>query len=164
MNFSDLCKIVEDDLLKKIEKHSALGIFSSQRAKFEGWLKVELCESLIRYNHNNISPEKGRIDVVVENWAIELKTLNTNYRYSGAENKHRPITKNVMGVIEDIIALNRTQYPYKAVLFVVFTLEYNKEEWQIHLSKIRQHLNDLVNYSFKFINGLPGVLYVGDLS
>ncbi len=47
-------------------------------------------------------PEENRIDVVADDYAIEIKTVNTNYRHPLVENRGRPIMKNIKGVLKDI--------------------------------------------------------------
>lgn len=120
--FEKLAKIIFKEITPKLENNIGVAIFAKERAKFEGWLKVELCESLSkRLTSTTIIPEKDRIDITFDGWAIELKTVNTNYRYKNVENKTRPITKNIQGVIDDIDKLQSTQnYIKKAILFVVF--------------------------------------------
>ena len=119
ITFDNLAKIIFSEIIPKLERSYGLAIFAKERAKFEGWLKVELCDSLSKY-FQEIIPEKDRIDITFNNWAIELKTINTNYKYGNVKNKTRPITKNVQEVINDIKKLKSSNFPDKAILFVVF--------------------------------------------
>lgn len=168
VTFDNLSKCLFERLPEHIQNESSLSIFAEQRAKFEGWLKVATCSSLTEGGFEGVIPEKHRIDVMFDGWAIELKTLNTNYRYSNAINKHRPITKNVQGVVDDIEALRastKLEGINKAVLFVVFPVEHDKIEWQNHLAKIRESLRGNIAYhSFKFNNGINGVIYLGQIN
>lgn len=167
MNFTELSKIILESLSNRLTKSFGLSVFAKERAKFEGWLKVEVCDILLCNNINNVVPEKHRIDIMCDGWAIELKTANTNYRYSNVVNKHRPITKNVQGVIDDIEQLRKSSKlagVKKAVLFVVFPVSHLKSEWQEHLNKIKQYLsNEIVYKSFMFNNGVKGVIYLGQV-
>jgi len=160
MTFDELCTIVWNSLVPKLEGNLGLSVFARERSKFEGWLKVELIES---FSHRGVDvvPERDRVDVSVGSWAIELKTVNTNYRYQGAKNKHRPITKNIDGIVKDIQELRRARRPDKAVVFVVFPLRSTHKDWTHHILKIKGELSELRNVSFAFRNGLPGVVYVG---
>ncbi|MGC8649336.1 MAG: hypothetical protein ACP5UN_03950, partial [Candidatus Micrarchaeia archaeon] len=65
-------------------------------------------------------------------WAIELKTINTNYRDKNTYVKSRPITKNVGDLEKDIEKLkNLNEFKNKAILFVVFPLEEDKDyKWK----------------------------------
>ena len=153
---------VLDQLAIRIGKHAGLAIFAKERAKFEGWLKAELCDVLV-LEGREVVPEKGRVDVVSGGWAIELKTLNTNYRYPGVINKTRPITKNVEGVVKDIEQLKNTKYNNKIVLFVVFPVEHDKVDWKMHLEKIEGLCSTMDYKFFKFNNGIPGMIYMGQL-
>ena len=109
MDFQELSKLILPELKFKIESNKGLAIFAKERAKFEGWLKVTLCEILAN-QCEDVVPEKNWIDITFQDWAIELKTVNTNIRYKNVKNKHRPITKNVEGVIKDITKLSKTDY------------------------------------------------------
>src|SRR3972149_5464629 len=160
MRFEELGKLIFDELKPKLENHQGLSIFAKERAKFEGWLKVELCDSLSKH-FKNVCPEKDRTDIAFEDWAIELKTVNTNIRYEGVKNKTRPITKNTQGIVDDIRKLKGTKYPNKSVLFVAFPIHHNNENWQIQLKRISNQLAKISYVEFDFKDKIPGVLYFG---
>ena len=127
-------------------------------------MKVELCGVLAKLSHN-ITPEKDRIDIVIEDWAIELKTVNTNYRCEGVLNKHRPITKNIKGVLDDVCQLKRNpSYHKKAVSFIVFPLPEDQPQWLFQLNKIEAEVLELKAAEFHFNNGVRGMLYLGLVS
>lgn len=164
INFSELCNIIFDELPNRLNQHIGLSIFAKERAKFEGWLKVEVCDILLCNNIRNVVPEKHRIDVMCDGWAIELKTANTNYRYQNVVNKHRPITKNVQNIIDDIEQLKESSKLTgieKAVLFIVFPVSHIKTEWQVHLNKIKPYLRVIEYRNFLFNNNVRGVIYLG---
>ena len=96
MEFEDLTNLIFSEIKPKLGNNQGLSLFAKERAKFEGWLKVELCDSLSKY-FGDVAPERNRIDITFGNWAIELKTINTNIRYENVKNKTRPITKNTRG-------------------------------------------------------------------
>ena len=163
MEFQNLWIIIKDNLSNRIQNHKGLSYFVKHRAKFEGWLKVELCEILSQITED-IIPEKNRIDIVFDDWALELKTINTNYRYQNIENKTRPITKNIDGIIKDIEKLiNNNTYSKKAILFVVFPLSLSDHSsyWEKHISKIKENLAFLESKEFQFNNGTYAVIYFG---
>ena len=160
VTFKKLAEIVFKDIIPKLKKNNGASIFAKERAKFEGWLKVELCESLSKY-FSTVTPEKDRVDVIFDDWAIELKTVNTNYRYGNVRNKTRPITKNIQGVIKDIEKLKFTNYANKAILFIVFPVTHNHKKWKTHLQKISNSLKELERREFRFKNKIPGVIYFG---
>jgi len=158
MEFEDLSELIFREIKAKMENHQGLSVFAKERAKFEGWLKVELCDSLSRYLEG-VVPERNRIDVTFENWAIELKTLNTNIRYKNVKNKSRPITKNTQGVVKDIKKLKSADYDNKAVLFVVFPITHDNKYWQTQLQRISKLLREIKHINFNFKDGVPGVIY-----
>lgn len=162
MEFLEIKKVLFNKLKPKLEKNSGLAIFAKERAKFEGWLKVEMIEILSNY-FNNIVPENNRIDITFEEWAIELKTINTNIRYPNVKNKHRPITKNVEEVISDINNLKSSSFLRKGIIFIVFPIEHNNINWQVHLNKIKNNLNKIEFIQFCFSNEIPGVIYFGEI-
>lgn len=162
MNFQELWDNVSRNIVVTLSTNAGLQFFAQNRAKFEGWMKVELCGILSKYT-SNIIPEKNRIDIVVENWAIELKTINTNYRCENVENKNRPITKNIKSVIDDINQLkNNYEYTNKAVAFIVFPLPQNNTgKWLQHINKIKNNLVTIKEIDFKFANDIRGKFYLG---
>jgi len=161
MNFEQIWNILENELPKKIHSHHGLNLFIKNRSKFEGWLKVEICDILYKYS-NNIVPEKNRIDIVFENWAIELKTVNTNYKYNGINNKTKPITKNILSVLKDIRDLKlNTHYEHKIVIFIVFPLSSSNVIWIKHKTKIENMLKVLKYKEFQFNNNINSILYCG---
>ncbi|GAG58610.1 unnamed protein product [marine sediment metagenome] len=162
MEFEDLANLIFNEIKPKLENNQGLSIFAKERAKFEGWLKVELCDSLSKY-FKDVAPEKNRIDVTFENWAIELKTVNTNIRYENVKNKHRPITKNTQGVINDIKKLKSIDYTNKAILFLVFPIIHSNENWQVQLQRISKLLKEIKHVIFNFKDEIPGVVYFGSI-
>jgi len=167
MEFKDLVNLIFNEIKPKLENNQGLSIFAKERAKFEGWLKVELCDSLSKY-FKDVSPERNtlernRIDATFENWAIELKTVNTNIRYENVKNKHRPITKNTQGVINDIKKLKSIDYTNKAILFVVFPIIHSNKNWQVQLQRISKLLREIKHINFNFKDEIPGVVYFGSI-
>ena len=160
MDFLPLSNIIFSKIIPCIQSHEGLSIFAGERAKFEGWFKVELC-SILSETVDDVIPEKDLIDITFEDWAIELKTTNTNYRFPEVKNKTRPITDNVNGILEDIRNLQDTNYSNKGVLFVVFPALHIDKNWQTHLEKISKNLENIKFKEFKFKNNVPGILYFG---
>ncbi len=160
LEYEKLSQVIFSKLIPKLETNSGLYFFARERSKFEGWLKVELCGILSEYLENVI-PEKEFIDVTSDNWAIELKTVNTNIRYSNVKNKSRPITKNVRSVIDDIEKLKSKKYSNRAVLFITFPIKHENENWQRHLKRISSLLKNIRHCEFNFSGEIPGVVYFG---
>jgi len=163
MEFDDLWITIKTKLSERIRTHKGLRYFVEYRVKFEGWLKVEICE-ILSDKMKNIVPEKDRIDIVGDDWALELKTINTNYRYPNIENRTRPITKNIKGVIEDIDSLMKNDiYSKKSVIFIAFplSLSTHSKDWEKHIVQIKEKLERLEYEELKFCNGAVAVLYCG---
>ncbi len=168
MEIPELIDLTAKELVQRIEGSRGLAVFAKQRAKFEGWLKVELIDILLKGGIDNVLPEAGLTDVSFENVAIELKTVNTSYGNTYAERKTRPITMNVNSVIKDIEnhRKGKSAHKNKFVLFIVFPLEKGKQEWeQIHLKRINEALcNDCTPHPFYFadLDGeISGCIYYG---
>lgn len=155
-------------LVKRIEEKKGLSIFARQRSKFEGWLKVELVDILksknkdVRIEH---SIGKKKVDVFFDNYLIELKTVNTNYRHDGVEKKIRPITDNIKGIKEDIKKIIYKKNYNKAILFVVFPLSDKDENfWGNQLNEIENEMKNKTKVEkeieFCFKNSkIPGKIY-----
>jgi len=151
--------IILEQLKCRLSRHKGLSIFAKEKAKFEGWLKVELCDILIQ-NGIDVCPEKDRIDIVFNDYAIELKTLNTNLRYPNVKNKTRPITNNTESVIDDIKKLKKMSYKNKVILFVTFPAEHRNLFWEKQLARIRAKIKNIRYEEFVFWNKIPGVIYL----
>jgi hypothetical protein len=162
MKAQALLNIVSPLLLDRIENHIGLNQCVVERSKFEGWLKVEIIDVLQRHNYN-AKPEIDRIDISFDDTAIELKTINTNYRFDNVVNKTRPITKNIQGIIHDIDELKKKEIENRFILFVVFPIKMEQKEWGFHIEKIKNELCELTLTEFKFNNGIPGALYCGKI-
>lgn len=167
-NIEKLKSYIFDEIVKRIKLNNALSIFVQERSKFEGWLKVELCQILCN-KFDVVLPEIDRFDLIIagkENVAIELKTLNTNYSFKnlGVKSKRRPITKNIDGVIKDINKLKESDYQDKLVIFIAFPLdlECNMNYWKNQIVKIEDHeaIADLFYKEFRFQSEVPGVIYI----
>jgi len=161
--FEELTEVIFKQITPKLENNSGLAIFAKERAKFEGWLKVELCETLSKH-FQTIVPEKDRIDITFDDWAIELKTVTTNYRYENVDNNTiQPITEEIDDVINDIENLAEKNYINKAILFVVFPVTHDHKDWKTHLNRICKLLKEKKYREFKFKNKVPGVIYFGSI-
>lgn len=161
VSFEKLTKIIQSDLIMLLSQNKGLNQFAKYRSKFEGWLKVELVK-ILNENRLEAIPEKDRIDITIkEEWAIELKTVNTNYRYLNVENKTRPITKNISSILKDIEKLKYNKFKNKAIIFITFPVEHSFPYWKMHLKKIEKELNEIKFKQFFFENEIPGVLYIG---
>ena len=142
--------------------------FANERAKFEGWFKVELI-NILNKNGYKALPEIERIDVVdaEHKMAIELKVINTNYFKNGEfptlVSKTKPITKNVNSVVKDIEKLSNKVYLYKYVMFIVFPVKRSIKLWNNQLESIDEKLIELRFIDFQFKNGIPGVIYIGKI-
>lgn len=160
MNFTEFFNLINNQLVPKICDHRGLGVFARNRSKFEGWLKVEMINCLSQ-QFMDVTPENNRVDITFEDWAVELKTVNTNFRFPNVQNRTRPITRNVQSVINDITKLNQIDTPNKAVVFIAFPVEHNNPDWQNHLQRISVNLTELRHTEFSFQENVPGVMYCG---
>jgi len=157
-HFKQTLEMILDELKTKLESSKGIAVFINERAKFEGWLKVEIVDILYnKINPKKIIPEKYRVDIVFDDSALELKTVNTSYRQEGIVNKTRPITDNVNKLKNDIDKLrnlHRGDIKNKAILFVVFPLpENNIEDFETdHLKKLSVEEQDIMYRQFNTVN------------
>jgi len=160
MDFDTLWKVLQTALPLRIRNKKALGVFASNRAKFEGWLKVEVIDILLE--RGVAVPEKERIDIVFEDCAIELKTVNTNYKVKEVLDKTKPVTKNIREILKDINKLKNSAFRLKTVLFVVFPLD-KEVKWKKHIAKIEDVVEKIESVDFVFYNNIPGKIYFGKI-
>jgi hypothetical protein len=171
--FKQALETILDDLKTKLENSKGIAVFVDNRAKFEGWLKVEIVDILCNKmnpkkitpeapdNNENITSEENKnyqhIDIVFDDSALELKAVNTSYREESIENKTRPITDNVNQLVKDIKKLrelNRKDIKNKAILFVVFPLSENniKKFEAKHLPKLGVEKQDIMYRQFNTVS------------
>lgn len=118
-----------------------LDIHLPQRAKFERYLQSVLASRLKKkFADTQIEYPLGNkhVDIYANRTYIELKTPNTNYRLQGIEDKSRPITNNIEGVIEDIEKLRLLKEKGKdgVVAFVLFPIDSDRDDYLQHVEKI----------------------------
>jgi len=125
-----------------------------QRAKFEGWLKFELASALARQQGfrqvilEDGYADGGRSDISYcfegVKWQVEMKTANTNWREEGLEALTRPVTRNMDGIIEDVLVLRRKSAPARGIaVFCIFPVperlwKNTREQLNFHLRRIEQ--------------------------
>jgi len=163
MTAQELFDLTIDDIVDRIQNSHGLTKFAHRRAKFEGWLKVEIIDILAKKGKNAL-PEIGRIDVSFDTVGIELKTVNTNIRYPNVINTTRPITKNIDGVNEDIDNLINTEFADKFIIFVAFPITHDNQNWKYHLGRITENLENYLHRQFNFSGNIPGVIYCGKIA
>ena len=163
MNIFKIIENVLKDLKLSLQNHRGLSVFAEEKAKFEGWVKVELCSIFLQRGLIPV-PEKNRVDIVVNNdTAVEIKTVNTNYNFAGVKNKRKPFTKNINSVVKDIEKLRKFKYKFKIVLFIIFPCEIKNSPWQKDFAKTTKELSILLVEEFIFSgdNKIPGVICAG---
>ncbi len=155
MNLEQLIGLVNPKLTVLIKDHAGLKKFAQIRAKFEGWLKVELVRIFEEAGYRAL-PEVSGIDITFESVAIELKTSNTNLRIEGVENKGKPITNNLNNIIADVHKLRlRDNYADKYVIFIMFPVPPQHPNWQQYLSVINSVGVETITHDLTFANGVP---------
>lgn len=145
--------VIKEWILEVLQQRSSVvAIALRQRAKFEGWLKFELAAHAERKGAQDVEVEASsadsaggqpRIDLALSldhlRYNIQLKTPNTNWRLPGVENKTRPITKNIAGIITD--ARNLSICPgQNLVAFVLFPVPTGDRRWVEYLQRISREL------------------------
>jgi hypothetical protein len=136
--------IINDSIVNILKcRTDIVSIIVRQRAKFEGWLKFELANSLELQGMTNVrvetseSKSKSRCDISFTkdnvDYRVELKTPNTNWKILGIESGNKQITKNVKSIIDDSKKLNS---PFGIVSFVMFPLQLEKDNWKPYIKRI----------------------------
>jgi hypothetical protein len=72
MTTQELFDLTADNIVTRIQNSVGLTRFAHRRAKFEGWLKVELIDILVQHGQNAL-PEIERIDVSLKQLELNLK-------------------------------------------------------------------------------------------
>jgi len=160
VDFEELASVIFRGLKPKLEANPALAVFAKQRKRFEGWLKVEVCEALLDH-FNSLTPEARGTDLTFDDWGLDLKPVTTNYTFVGVETKTKNITKTIADIIGDIERLKSRSFANKVVLFVAYPLLHDNLDWHEQLSSIPGRLRDLKHQPFRFLGGVPGEIYLG---
>ena len=129
-----------------------MAIALRQRAKFEGWLKFSLAAHAELSGATNVVVEastsdsgltRGRSDISFRwegvRYDVELKTPNANWLMPGVDETTRPITKNILSIIED--ARKATSKDRKPLIaFVIFPVPCGDHRWEKYLERIGREL------------------------
>ena len=102
------------------QRKDVLRLPIKQRAKFEGWLKIELATALandarfknVRLEETFQRSKKADLSfsAVGKRFFVQMKTCNTNWRMEEVEERTRPITMNIASVIQDIRSLKELSH------------------------------------------------------
>lgn len=142
------------ECLEELLKRPVLGVALRQRAKFEGWLKVELAYALeqrgatvmLEAEAPGVRGAKARADIQADfpggRMFIMLKTNNANFRFPGIMPRSRPVTKNFAKTAEDIDKLRPATGVSSA--FVVFTFFPVASSAEKRVDQVRLHLTRLL--------------------
>ena len=141
-------KILRQWIVQVIKQNeSVIRIAVRQRAKFEGWLKFELANFAEMNGAKSVEVEtpssegetKKRADISFEylnqKYDVELKAPNSNWRMAGVVNSHRPITKNISGIVEDALKLKNSSNQ-GLVAFVLFPIAPHDNQWKEYITRI----------------------------
>ena len=160
---------------EKINKKKGLEVFAIHRSKFEGWLKVEICDILLSFEkveEVKVEYEKNgkKIDIYFKynkcEYYIELKTINTSYKCNYVERKNKPITKNLESVINDINKLKNLSNSNRYIFFIVFPLpekKVNNFENNEKFKDIKKKVNKIKSFDGNFSNNVPFKIYIGEI-
>jgi hypothetical protein len=138
-----------------IKENSALiGLASSRRSKFEGWLKFELARKLYQNSATEIYFEApygngSKCDLFFllkdEKYFVELKTPNTNYRINGIANLVRPVTLNRKSIIKDVYKLRENHITNGIICFANFPIPLNDDCWKDYINTISQKIHQPID-------------------
>jgi len=146
------------ECLEDLLKRPVLEVAIRQRAKFEGWLKIELAYALEKRGasvkleaelprEQNDQGLRVRADIQAKFPGdyisyIMIKTNNTNFRFPDIVSYHRPITKNITKTIEDLDKLRPISD--RAIPFVVFPFFPVAASAEKRLEQVSMHLTRLL--------------------
>ncbi len=74
-----------------------------------------------------------------------MKTANTNWRAEGLENITRPVTRNIDGIVDDILILKEKAPPAKG-LAVICLFPIPVRIWKQEKAKIKYHMQRIELY------------------
>lgn len=156
-----MIKQLNDHIVDILSKNKdKISIALKQRAKFEGWLKLELAYKLLQ-SYSDVEIEhpypcnnRKHADIYASNALIELKTPNTSYHTDNCVSCVRPITQNIESIIDDINKLQELGGQHeKYISFVLFPID-AKEGYKEYVQRIK---NTGVRFEYRsvVINEIP---------
>jgi hypothetical protein len=75
-------------------------------------------------------------------WYIEMKTANTNWRAASLENLGRPVTGNMQGIADDILALRQKRGAAGGLaVFCIFPVP--ARVWRVTRDQLNHHLRNI---------------------
>lgn len=158
-NISKTTTLIKNEIRKiLIGRREVVSLACARRSKFEGWLKFELAAALttkqpeissLVLEDGYLSNRRSDLSFVYEGdkYFVEMKTANTNWRVEGVENLHRPVAKNISGIIENIQILNKLAPPAHGIaVFTIFPIPYRllsetPAKLNLHLDRIERETN-----------------------
>lgn len=159
MDSTELFNLISGRLIEKFNKSNGLKIYLYNRSKFENWLKLEICDILYEYFGDKIITEKrlgkNYIDIVFEDWALELKTfiVKDPEAHIRPNRNARGNIKKLLKQIDNYKVASNQVYKNKAVLFIVYPYKTNNG-WDDCLKAIEYKLGNKCNikvYEFSSI-------------
>ena len=156
-----MIKQLNDHIVDILSKNKdKISIALKQRAKFEGWLKIELAYKLLQ-SYSDVKIEypypcdnRKHADIYASNALIELKTPNTNYQTDNCVSCVRPITKNIKSIIDDINKLHKLGGQHKKYISLVLFPIDAKEDYKKYTQRIN-NTGVVLEYRSVVINEIP---------
>jgi len=142
------------ECLEELLKRPVLDVALRQRAKFEGWLKVELAYALeqrgatviLEAEVPGVQGHRFRADIRAKfpegTMFIMLKTNNASFCFPGIAPRTRPVSRNFMKTAEDIDKLRPCAGGSSA--FVVFPFFPVSSSAEKRADQVRPHLTRLL--------------------
>ncbi len=161
MNFSVLVEAIRKSIIPKIEKHRGIESYTNQRSRFEGWLQVEIVGLLKTImNNENVIPEKHNdVDIVVGDWAIELKVLTSE--------TNNQVPTNICDLkrsIEKRELIKNSKLNNNVIILIVYPKIINNSTYDNHINEIKMYFEKFEQIEIHFNELLKGVLYIGKFS
>ena len=154
MNFSEIVGKIRKELIPKIETHPGIESYLIQGSKFEGWLQVEIVGLLKVLNDDyDIIPEHNNIDIVVGEWAFELKIL------SSKKKNHLP--QNIYSLKEITSKLvKKSGKKNNVIIFLSYPRMQNNKTWEKHINFMKDFSAIFEEIEIRFSNLMSGSLFV----
>lgn len=141
-------EIIEDNT-------NLIGLAAKRRSKFEGWFKFELARKLYINGVTEIDIEKSNDEISrcdlsflfnEEQYYVELKTPNTNWRINGIENLNRPITLNRADIIRDVDKFRESQITNGIICFILFPIPPDDNRWNEFVNTIAHNIGQEISH------------------
>ena len=167
--------ILESTLKKWLSSSISVSAFAKSRSEFTNGMILKILDDF-PFIENGIINHRSNT-VTFTNAAIEynliVKTVATPFEYPQcirlSNNEYENCRVNLIKSIEDVVSTyeknTNNSFSRTFLVYAVFPCTHNDKEWEPFLKRIKPFVKTSSQlHDFRFINNLPGSIYIGEIN